>query len=154
MFVSSQTFSALLGGVVGADQSCQGLADNAGLGGSWKAWISDSSSSPSTRFARPTTAYTRIDGTLVAMHWAGLTSGALTNSVLTEEYGAPVPNAEVWTATTTSGTYGGNSCSDWSRNDGTPLYPQVGISDRSSSEWTAAYLQFFDRVARLYCVEQ
>ena len=41
VFVSSTSSSANLGGIAGADSTCQTLANTAGLGGStWKAWLS------------------------------------------------------------------------------------------------------------------
>ena len=39
-----------MGGVAGADAKCQSLADNANLGGTYKAWISGTTDGPSKRF--------------------------------------------------------------------------------------------------------
>ena len=41
-----------IGGVAAADQTCNDAAEAAGLPGTYKAWLSDSTSSPSTRFVR------------------------------------------------------------------------------------------------------
>ncbi len=153
-FVSSASYSANFGGYLYADVACQNHAAAAGLGGTWMAWVSDSTSSPSVRFTRAA-AYRRVDGTLIAASWAGLTSGTLVNSVSTNEYGVPVGVAEVWTATFPNGTYAGGSCANFTSNSNSAPYTYVGISDRSTSDWTTVYLQFCDRPGvHLYCFEQ
>ena len=52
VFVTSETYTGNLGGVAGADDKCQALADQAGLPGVYMAWIADSvpASAPATRF--------------------------------------------------------------------------------------------------------
>jgi hypothetical protein len=54
VFVSSGIYAATLGGLSGADATCNSLAASAGLPGTYKAWLSDSASSPSTRFTQAT----------------------------------------------------------------------------------------------------
>ena len=51
VFVTSQTFTGNLGGIAGADQKCQDLADAAGLPGIYKAWLADSD--PASAPAQP-----------------------------------------------------------------------------------------------------
>lgn len=43
VFVSSTAWSGAMGGISGADQKCQSLADAEELGGSWIAWMSSTS---------------------------------------------------------------------------------------------------------------
>lgn len=50
VFVTSQTYTGNLGGLAGADAQCNLLAKAAGLEGSYLAWLSDATESPSTRF--------------------------------------------------------------------------------------------------------
>jgi hypothetical protein len=153
MFVSSTAFPGNFGGYAAADAQCQSLAGAAGLGLNWKAWISDANSSVATRFTQSATPYRRIDGTPIAANWTALTSGSLTNSVGTDEHGVPVI-AEVWTATDTAGNYAGSSCNNFTDASSAAPFSLLGASDQSTYAWTSIYLQFCDRFARLYCVEQ
>jgi hypothetical protein len=52
VFVTSQVYDTNLDGLQGADLKCQTLATAAGLKGRYKAWLSDSTASPSTRFVK------------------------------------------------------------------------------------------------------
>jgi hypothetical protein len=155
VFVSSVGLSANFGGYAAADATCQLLANSASLGGTWMAWVSDANSSPSFRFTQSPGPYTRVDGTPIAANWADLTDGALLNGITTDEYGSPVTNNEVWTSTSTSGTYTGGSCNNFTDNSNAAPFAYVGISDRSDYGWTQVYLQFCDRHGlRIYCFEQ
>jgi hypothetical protein len=67
VFATSTLYPAgRLGGLEGADQKCQRHAEGAGLPGAFKAWLSTEAGSPSTRFARATVPYVRVDGVRVA----------------------------------------------------------------------------------------
>ena len=51
MFITDNQFTGDLGGLDGADDKCQGEADGADdLAGTYRAWLSDFTGSPSTRF--------------------------------------------------------------------------------------------------------
>lgn len=155
VFVSSAAFTADLGGPLGADAQCQNLAKGAQLGGKWKAWISSSTSSPSTRFTKSTVAYRLLNGTLVARDWSELTSGALSHGIDRDENGTLTPNAEVWTGTTTAGTSAGDGCFGFtSASDEGPPVTQ-GTTAHKNGKWTDVYLQHCDRTnPRIYCFEQ
>jgi hypothetical protein len=144
-----------LGGFAGADAKCQTLATGASLGGTWKAWISDTGSSPSTRFARATVGYRLLDGSLVAANWTALTSGTLAHAIDLDEGGKPfsIPS-EVWTATTTTGTLDLDGCMSFTSNLATVTTTIEGLCNATDSTWTNKYLQFCDRNAHLYCFEQ
>ena len=67
-FITNETFDGDLGGIAGADALCQNAADNAGLGGSWEAWIASTGDIPSTpayRFTFSPYGYELIDGRLL-----------------------------------------------------------------------------------------
>jgi hypothetical protein len=49
VFVSGSKWNGNLGGLAGADAKCQQAADAAGLGGTFRAWISDDATSASSR---------------------------------------------------------------------------------------------------------
>ena len=50
VFVTEWEGDGNIGGLTAADSICQTEADDAGLPGTYKAWLSDSTASPSSRF--------------------------------------------------------------------------------------------------------
>jgi hypothetical protein len=171
-------------GLEGADAKCQQLAGsvNPPLPGTYKAWLSDSTSSPSTRF-RCTAAscssqgYVLVDGTtVVATDWADLTtcpgSGPLGDGT-TDCLDHPIDHTEqnnpigsennAWTHTNTDGTAGGVGnvhCLDWSSNDsgksGDMGIPVAGHGDATWTRFfqTRACSGDASTGARLYCFQQ
>jgi hypothetical protein len=155
VFVSSTSSNANLGGATGADARCQNLAQAAGLGGMFRAWLSVSGSSPSTRFTKAVVPYRLLDGTVVADDWNDLTDGTLKHAIDRDEKNALVVAAEVWTGTRTNGTLEAEGCLDFSTGDVFAPVASQGITDRAGTQWTAAYLQFCNRTSpRIYCFEQ
>jgi len=153
VFVSSAAYSGNLGGLAGADMKCQILADAAGLHGTWKAWLSSSSANAFTRLTHSTLSYRRIDDAVVANNDAGFFSTSHLGAIDHDEHGSLVSNVEVWTGSGGSGV-GSGGCADWTSSDPGGSFPAVGLSNRSDSGWSNVYLQFCDRVAHLYCIEQ
>jgi hypothetical protein len=124
VFLTSLAYPAsTLGGLVGADTKCQERATAAGLPGTYKAWLSDSTGSPSTRFTRSAVPYVRTDGNFIANNWADLVDNTWANPINKTESGAAAPNnatglcegpTSVLTNTTGSGQrWGDYSCGDW-----------------------------------------
>lgn len=74
IFVTSQSYSGDLGGLSGADSKCQQLASTAGLKGIFKAWLSDSTTSASSRLTHSELPYFGTDGNMIASNWQSLTS--------------------------------------------------------------------------------
>jgi hypothetical protein len=159
VFVSSSSPAATgaFGGLASADAFCQSAANTKQLGGSWKAWLSTSGTSASSRLLHATVPYRLLDGATVAANWAGLTSGGLSHAINVTEAGVVLPSGtilEVWTGTTTAGAYSGDTCNGWTDGSATPT-AEVGLTSESGSGWTAKYRQFCDRTnIRLYCFEQ
>jgi hypothetical protein len=160
VFVSSAVPapSGKLGGAAAVDTFCQSAADAKRLGGTWKAWISDTSSSPSTRFVKATVPYRLLDGSTIANNWTALASGTLQHSINIQEDGTPLPAAavwEVWTATTPSGVYSGDACANWTNDTANPPTADVGVTSVTNAGWTDIYQQFCDRTTlHVYCFEQ
>jgi hypothetical protein len=150
VFVSSIAYGANLGGLGGADTKCQTLANASGLSGTWKAWLSDSSTNAFTRLTHGTS-YRRIDGALIA-DGVGFFSTTHLIPIDLDEHGSLYSNVEVWTGSGGTGT-GSGGCADWTSTS-FGSFPTVGLSDRTDSAWSNVYLQFCDRVAHLYCIEQ
>ena len=105
VFVTSQSHNGDFGGLTGADAFCQNLALTAGLSGTYKAWLSDTTGSPATRFAPASVPYRLIDGTTIANDWNDLTDGTIQTPINLDEYGNAVSSSMVF-FTMTDGTAG------------------------------------------------
>ena len=157
VFVSSSFVSAVLGAnpEMAADARCQSFATAASLGGTWRAWLSGSTSSPSTRFTRSAVPYVKLDGTIVANDWADLTDGSLRAAINIDELGAPQLAYEAWTGTTSSGTLQSAACANWS-SAAFAARPFAAVGSASTGgSWTNVFLQTCERTnVRLLCFEQ
>jgi hypothetical protein len=160
VFVSSQVPvpSGKLGGALAMDTFCQTTADAKRFGGTWKAWISDTTTSPSARFSKATVPYRLLDGSTIANNWTGLASGTLLHAINIQEDGMRPPAAavfEVWTGTAPNGTYSGNACANWTNSTASPPTADVGVSSVANTGWTDVYQQYCDRTTlHIYCFEQ
>jgi hypothetical protein len=169
VFVSSKLSTGNLGGLAGADATCQSLATKAGLPGTYKAWLSSQSTDAASRLTHGSVPYKLVDGSLVANDWSTLVSGTLLHAIdKTESNGAP-PTGTVgtaggcagsdplaWTNTNDVGTHLGPSCNDWTSTAGNVSY--VGAADMTSGSWTwdctAVGSGVCAATAALYCVQQ
>lgn len=155
VFVSSQLFDGNFGsgqrvlGHLEADQSCQDLAQAAGLSGTFKAWISgrvDTGAGPLPhgvvdRFTQSSQPYRLVNGTQVAADWADLTDGSLAHAINTDENGNPVGSElRVWTNTTSSGQAWDNSTQ--CAVGGNPDIPGVWTWSCGAPSWTPGDCQF------------
>jgi hypothetical protein len=156
VFVSTEMFTGNLGGTSGADNSCHALASAAQLGGSWKAWVSDGTTSPSTRFTQAAVGYRLLDGTLVATNWTGLVSGALLHGIDLTEQRTAAASSEVWTGTLSSGVaIGSNVCDGFTSSANGAPQSVVGNTSRTDIGWSNATSVACDvNDLRIYCMEQ
>ena len=147
-----------LGGLDGADAKCQEYADTDPVSypGTYRAWLSDSTDSPSTRFrchaascssrgyAKPGRAVR-----MIASDWADLTDGALSVSISDQ-------GEWVWTNTRPDGTPGGDwedgHCENWTSSNA--LNGNVGYDNQVTGEWTVYYHTGCNSEQPLYCVQQ
>jgi hypothetical protein len=145
-----------MGGLAGADATCTTLAGAAGLPGSYKAWLSDDTGSPATRFTRSTVPYVRVDGSVVANNWAGLTSGALLHAINRTETGGFF-HTGVWTSTKPDGTLtdGRFDCDNWS-NGTRGADGGIGVSIDTGGEWTGlpGRIVCSAHTEAIYCFQQ
>src|SRR3990167_4820916 len=74
VFITNESYNGNLGGLIGADEICTRSAHLAGLGGKWKAWLSDSQVSASERLHHSKIPYRLLNGKLVARNWRDLTT--------------------------------------------------------------------------------
>jgi hypothetical protein len=153
VFVSSQRHAGDFGGVIGADSFCQNLASIAGLSGTFKAWLSESTyvSSPVGRFIQSSIPYTLVDGTTIANDWSDLTDGSIQNPINIDEYGNASIASMVYSFTqidgspglfgsSTSSCYGDDcNCNNWTNPNGqgspTPG-SAVGQTGITTDDWT------------------
>ncbi len=160
VFVSDETYDGALGGHAGADATCQKLATGAGLDGTWMAWISDSTSSPSQRFSRATVGYFLLDGTSVATSWTDLTTNGPAHAIDLTETGVSLASStasasKTWTATLVSGALSTPSCSNFSSNASTQTGGVGHCTGFGTVNWTSAYAGEACNVTNhLYCFEQ
>ena len=138
-----------LGGLDGADAICQDLAEDAGLSGKWRAWLSDDSEDARDRI--PDGQYQRIDERVIADNKADLTDGRLNAPINVNERGRRDEGGLAWTGTQPDGTGTQDNCGNW-MNGGADA--DIGSSGAIDSTWTDIGApqncsQVFDY--RLYC---
>lgn len=162
VFVTSQLYTGDLGGLVGADDVCQTLANGAMLPGTYRAWLSDSTGSPTARMTHHDGPYILTDGTVIAANWLDLVDGELLHPINLDESGVvPVSqyvciDGEIWSNTLTTGDIETDAhCDNWSSS-------QVGTSSSAGNmyaadaSWTDSTCQPVTCAAMLgfYCFEQ
>ena len=169
VFVTSNTgFNGNLGGIAGADASCQALASAASLPGTYKAWLtgSDPNSAPAMRFGSEAfTGWYRLrtnPPTGVAEGWADLTeanqmpASYLQSPIVIDENGVDIGNAGVWSNTAPDGSQDVPSehCEDWGDIDN-EKFGRIGRAKSTvvGGEWTAEDHRSCDGGARLYCFQ-
>ena len=158
VFISSEVYSGNLGGLLGADAICQGLADSAGIGGTFKAWLSSGTNDPIHRFNHSFYPYVRVDGALVANNWNDLVNTiSLRNPINVTELGETLQDASVWTNTYQNGATShsqSNPCNSWT--DGTYNYNaiMIGSASQTNAYWSYGYGGNCVGPAHLYCFQQ
>ena len=154
-FTTSQTFTpGALGGLAGADQACQSLADAAGLGGHYVALMSTSTVDAASRIVNAS-GWMRTDGKPIG----GTPSSILNDYIIdypidVDEHGTLLggPNTLTATGSTANGKYRkGDSCGDWTSTTG---YGTGGAIWTGGSEWlTGDGFQCSESDIRLRCFE-
>jgi len=128
VFATSESYTADFGGLEGADAICQALAEEAGLEGTYKAWLSDTLESVDARFNK-LGRFGLVNGAIIADNWHSLTiggmypepplyRGALNYSIQIDEQGQPIAPTEanpnrVWTGTSVEGHAGCGEVAVW-----------------------------------------
>jgi hypothetical protein len=163
VFLSSTLHDGNLGGLSGADTTCQGLADAAGLPGTYKAWLSDGINSisqgprsPSSRFVRSSGPYQLVNGTTIAANWADLTDGALLAAIGVTEVGGDLGSTEnTWTQTNRNGrsVFPDESCKNFT-SAATNTLGFVGSAAQVGQRWTEHDFTSCNESAHLYCFQQ
>ena len=155
VFLSNST-SGLFGSLSGGDAVCQADAVTAGLpAGTYRAWLSDDTGSPSTRFDQNAGPYVLPNGTTIALTWPDLIDGTLAAPINVLASGTTGVSSFVWTGTLEDGTPvpsspGAGDCDGWTNASGTGETGRSGLTTGWSS--ASSPLQC-GVVARLFCFQ-
>ncbi len=149
-----------LTGLSGADAQCNARAQAAGLSGTFKAWLSDTNSSPSARFtaaSMPSFAglYILADGiTKVADGWSGLIDGSLDHAIDMTEAKISMQDVLPWSNTDEDGTqlYVDRHCVNWGSPSGMAK-GATGYSQALDIKWTNYSTPDCSSPRQLYCFE-
>jgi len=156
VFLYSTSGGNSLGGVTGADNTCQIVASEHKLAGTYKAWIADSNpgSAPASRFTQSSVPYVNVLGTKIADNWADLTDGTVDNAISYLANGTAPGTNGVWTNVNTNGTqFSATStehCSDWT----TSSNGRFGHRGLANSQWTNSGNAACVSSYNVYCFEQ
>lgn len=156
VFLTSSSYNGNLGGLAGADAKCQASANNANLGGTWKAWLSDGNTSAGSRLIHSNNPYKLLNGITVSNNWIELTDGAISQINVTEMNEFIGTSTYVWTNTKSDGsikfTENIQTCNNWNSND----FSSDGGFGESSHPimWTDYSSNYCGANYRLYCIEQ
>ncbi len=143
-----------LSGLSVVDNTCQSTADGLSLGGQWKAWVSSSTSSVSSRFTKSNAPYQLLDGTTIANNWSDLVSGTLRHAINLDENGNLISSsAHVWTGTAADGSSTNYNCTNWTSNSSNG---SLGDPNVATSNWTALSGNYLCAGSddHLYCFQQ
>ena len=168
VFVSSTTLQAgAIGGLQGADDHCQKLADKGGLVGRYRAWLSDAGANPATRFDKSDLPYilpaSQLGvGVVVAEDWVDLVDGTLLHPIQVTEKGELILPGEsclsgdvlAWTHTSaTAGPEDSDAdCGGWKFNTGVG---DAGLINSGGTGWTEGCAKVScAKPLHLYCIEQ
>jgi cysteine-rich repeat protein len=161
VFVTSTVYNGNMGGLAGADARCQERADAGGLSGTFLAWLSDSTGSPSTRMTHGLGHYLLITGEAIATSWADLTDGQILRPIDRDELGNPsqgtfvCQGGEVWSNTSAAGAVSGaDDCGNWATAaNQTSSAGNVQFTDEG---WTSSGCTSIGCLSPLpiYCFEQ
>lgn len=165
VFATRATYAgSSLGGLAGADAICQTTAAGAHLTGTFKAWLSDVSAAPVTRFTHARIPYALLDGTRIADDWPDLIHADLDHPIDLDEHGEAIPSVHgdfmgdwAWTGTGFTGARAPYdnpdqaTCVSW-----TVTQAGGGIGDRGTTDkgWTDSGGISCGLLASLYCFEQ
>lgn len=151
-FVSSTLVTGNLGGVAGADAICNKAAKDAGLPGTFIAWISTSQVNAIDRVTG-SGPWQLVNGTEVFKTKADLTKGSLAAAFRRDEKNAqpPLDEDRVWTGTNAAGTVATHTCNDWGGTGGSG---RVGEAEQTNNGWTALTDEACTEVNRVYCLQQ
>jgi hypothetical protein len=152
-------------GLGAGDAICTKLGGDAGLPGSYTAWLSDSTTPAQDRVSHSNVPYVLTNGLQVAADYQDLTfedattctgngsADCLDHMIDRNESQGLVAQDQVWTSTLRDGTVNGvDFCDDWTSADG-GLSGAVGITNGQNKNWTQQTGSYCNSPKRLYCFQ-
>ncbi|MFH1018565.1 MAG: hypothetical protein V1798_10365 [Pseudomonadota bacterium] len=147
-------------GLAAADNVCQAEATAAGLVGTFKAWLSDSSTDAKDRIGPNSTGWIRTDGYTFTTSLTDLITSPFKAYVPIDRKadGTRVGFDHAWTYTQEDGTKGstGDDCADWTNGVSVPANVLVGSTASTYGQWTNYGPDSFrscNESARLHCFQ-
>jgi hypothetical protein len=138
-------------GLDGGNKLCQAAATTAGLGGTWVAWLSDSTHNAVDRVTDVGPWY-RMDGMMVFANKAGLTGHPMVAINRTENNTVAAGLAAIpFTGTSDGGAKNAATCTDWTSDTGTG---ECGQATATNKNWTEFMALSCGVAYSLYCFEQ
>ena len=137
VFVTSTSHAGNLGGLAGADNICNIRAGDAGLPGTYMAWLSVNGESPATRFVQSDRPYVLVGTqTVIADDWADLVGDPYLNAPIDRtQTGAQSSTTRVWTATAYNGSSYSNNCLNWATSS-SQVYGSTGYTNQLDNDWS------------------
>lgn len=164
IFVTSSTFTGDLGTRDGGDTKCQALAADAGLSGSYRAWLGETGGAGGVldRLVTDAGPLRLTSGALVADDTADLARTGPRVAIVLDERGRTLGGGGcddgglvAWTGTAPDGAAPdsfGQDCSHWRASGSQPGL--VGLVGGAGASWTAACTRACNREGALYCIQQ
>jgi len=157
IFVTSAELPPSFSSLNSADTTCDNTASGAGLSGTWKAVLSDSSTDAVNRISIGAPVV-RLDGLRVAdgssSFWSTVHSSPIAvdeNEMFIRTCGPGCDDDHVWTGTTSNGTGQGNYCNDW-QNASSGMTAAAGDAGLSDGRWADDTTESCGKTLHLYCI--
>lgn len=115
-------------------------------GRTFRAWVSDATSSAASRLVHGQGRYRLISGTVIANDWSDLVDGTLRAPINEDENGVAVTGS-VWTHTAVDGSYVAG-CLEGGQSMG-----QSGLTRAEDAQWTASPPKRCGERGHVYCFE-
>ncbi len=154
IFITRATYTPDWGGVAGANFRCQASANAAQLGGTWKAWMSDTSHDAANEFTSDGPWIAVISGITLFQNKANLRGFPLAQ-IKTDELGQPAAN-QWWTGTLANGVKAPDTCQDWSTKSQFPGGQTGGRKSQTGvpgKEWTEDVAYSCQSTFALLCLQ-
>jgi hypothetical protein len=157
--MSSSESGGNLGGISGADTTCNTLADSATSESieasfTFVSWLSNDTINAKDRIPAGFSGlnYFRTDGIKVADNFADLIDGSIDSKIDRDENEVGAGRKEIWIGTTGLGTCEGSSCNNWISSSSSDQGRQ-GKRDQAGEDWTNHKYENCDKTRRICCFQ-
>lgn len=161
IFVTAETFDGNLGTRDGGDTTCQAIATDAGLSGTYRVWLSDVASDAADVLASDAGPLRLRNGAVVAASVDELAQNGPSIPVAVDERGRTIGGGDcgdgglvAWTGTSRDGGKAAKvDCGRWTSSAGF-TQGTAGLVAQAGSGWSDACVRTCDTAAALYCIQQ